>query len=690
MMEPSRGNPDIRLEDEHEHDQLPSVESYKASAGYRGSSGSPKPDPSGSQAAFDYENSPSRSNTLDDLEQPDSPHDQLPDAEEYKTSNAPTSSAVGHHNGRFWKIVAGSCFGALLLVLILAVTISLSKQEDNLWWLKYSDRYAAIENYLVGAGISEAADLNREASPQHMAAKWIANKDGMKMSVPDHLTEPTVDLAFVERYVLAVFYFATGGPEWTYQLNFLTDNHVCTWYEAFTLETNDDVNLDGDYVTLGIHGCKLVDDKLVPFTMFLPNNNLSGALPEEMKFMDRLEILNLQFNKDLGGTLPSTLGKMAQLRHIGFQWCNFGGTIPSWIGELAGLKYLGLGNNQFTGEVPKEIASLTDLELLGLDDNDLSANIELFSGLKAIKSLYLEDNQITGTLSDALFVEWPKLQELDLSNNQLTGPLPDNFFNHANDLRVVDLSKNAFSGMLPVPGWENEQLEFLALDENKLDGKIPSEMVRLKQLAHLDLFQNSFGSTIPESLGRLTRLEYLFLGNNPFESGPIPSFLMDLTNLRDLSLKNCHLDGTIPDFIRYLTNLQFLDFHYNQLTGTIPSQIGELVGLKHLLLKYNNLSGSIPIEMKNLSNLDVLLLEQNDLVGNAEPICKMIPNLSIQHFVSDCKSEVDCSCCDLCCDDDDKICNAGEWDGSIDPIWEFGFRRERYSYDMGAYVVVVP
>ena len=125
---------------------------------------------------------------------------------------------------------------------------------------------------------------------------------------------------------------------------------------------------------------------------------------------------------------------------------------------------------------------------------------------------------------------------------------------------------------------------------------------------------------------------------------------------------------------------------FNDLTGSIPSQIGELVDLQHLLLKSNKLSGSIPTEMNNLSNLEVLLLEQNELVGNAdESICNRSPqNLSkMKVFVSDCKSEVQCSCCDLCCSDEDTICNAGEWDGGIDPVWEYGFRRGRYSYDMG-------
>lgn len=129
---------------------------------------------------------------------------------------------------------------------------------------------------------------------------------------------------------------------------------------------------------------------------------------------------------------------------------------------------------------------------------------------------------------------------------------------------------------------------------------------------------------------------------------------------------------------------------YNELLGTIPTQLGELTELKHLLLKYNQLTGTIPSELKNLNQLDILLLEQNNLEGTAEAIC-MSPQYSIQHFVSDCKTGIQCTCCHECCSGpDDRTCNAGDWDGSIDPIWEYGFRRVRYSYNMGSHVMVVP
>lgn len=128
---------------------------------------------------------------------------------------------------------------------------------------------------------------------------------------------------------------------------------------------------------------------------------------------------------------------------------------------------------------------------------------------------------------------------------------------------------------------------------------------------------------------------------------------------------------------------------HNQLTGTIPNVLGELTSLKHLLLKSNRLTGSMPDAFGILSNLNVLLLEQNRLIGDFNAICNSV-GFELQSFVSDCKSEVKCSCCDLCCSDDDTTCNAGDWDGNIDPIWEYGFRRGRYSYDMGSHVLIVP
>jgi LRR receptor-like serine/threonine-protein kinase FLS2 len=193
------------------------------------------------------------------------------------------------------------------------------------------------------------------------------------------------------------------------------------------------------------------------------------------------------------------------------------------------------------------------------DDNMLSANIELFHALRAIKSLCLEGNQFTGTISEALMEAWPDLEELDLGKNELTKTLPDHFFNHFNNLRVVDLHRNKFDGALPNSIIENNDLEFLGLHNNRFDKKVPEELKNFKALKHLDLSWNGFISTLPEALGEMTQLNYLFVGNNAFESGTMPGFFIEFTNLHELSFKNAWLTGEIPEFIHYLSKLEVLD-----------------------------------------------------------------------------------------------------------------------------------
>lgn len=249
--------------EENVHDQLPSVEDYKASAGFR-RAGAFKPDPSGSQPKNEYKtqipDTAILGSTADlaDLGNQSS----LPHVDEYKHFHRDRS----RHG--FWKICGICSFLTLLLVTVLSIALP---RDNFTWWLKDSDRYFSIQQYLINSGISNSSDLFEANSPQHIAAKWIANKDGLQLPVPTSSSTTAAHVTFVERYVLAVFYYATGGPEWTHQLNFLNDNHVCTWSEPFFTESEDsalDVN-NGDYATLGVHGCKLVGEDLVPMSIFL-------------------------------------------------------------------------------------------------------------------------------------------------------------------------------------------------------------------------------------------------------------------------------------------------------------------------------------------------------------------------------------------------------------------------------------
>jgi hypothetical protein len=144
----------------------------------------------------------------------------------------------------------------------------------------------------------------------------------------------------------------------------------------------------------------------------------------------------------------------------------------------------------------------------------------------------------------------------------------------------------------------------------------------------------------------------------------------------------------------------------NELTNEIPSGFGQLTDLRHLILKQNLLTGQIPSAFGSMTSLQVLLMEQNQFQGNAAPICAATL-FKVGTFVADCGKEsgnstagnstagdgfpagdlasgkITCSCCSMCCDAGDVECNNWDWKGNLDPIWEYGYRRRRYSYDLG-------
>ncbi|KAI3760578.1 hypothetical protein L1987_50975 [Smallanthus sonchifolius] len=99
-------------------------------------------------------------------------------------------------------------------------------------------------------------------------------------------------------------------------------------------------------------------------------------------------------------------------------------------------------------------------------------------------------------------------------------------------------------------------------------------------------------------------------------SGPVPSFLSQLTNLDFLDLSFNDLTGSIPPELATLPKLSGLRLDRNKLTGVIPESFGMSTGnLQYLYLSHNQLTGDLPRSLGYL-NFTWIDFSRNQLTGD--------------------------------------------------------------------------
>jgi hypothetical protein len=154
-------------------------------------------------------------------------HEKLPSADEYKSNMQ--SKSVTSNKLRYQKIAA-----VILVVTSLAcsvIFVATSSIEKTM-----SPRFEEVAQFLHKNNVSNLVYLNDPKSPQHKAARFIADGDAYKME----LTEDNIN-RFAERYILAVIFYGADGQNWMRRLNFLSAEDHCTWWQKDTSNVGRDI-----------------------------------------------------------------------------------------------------------------------------------------------------------------------------------------------------------------------------------------------------------------------------------------------------------------------------------------------------------------------------------------------------------------------------------------------------------------
>lgn len=252
-----------------------------------------------------------------------------------------------------------------------------------------------------------------------------------------------------ERDALIAFYHATNGDNWTRNDNWCSDKPVSEWYG---------INCLGDFVT----------------DITLTNNNLNGILPDEIGELTNLQSLFLPaYGGDLTpnnirGKIPNSIGNLKKLRNLNLLQNMITGTLPEnmkYLSKIESLELAGridfntgafLPYDYISGEIPEWIGDLTNLRNIDLSNNHLSGSIpNSISKLTNLVSLQLNANQLSGVIPNELY-KLEKLEHLMLTGNKLSGSLPSDFS------KLLDI----------------ESLKTAYIGANCLTGKIPDEIVQ--------------------------------------------------------------------------------------------------------------------------------------------------------------------------------------------------------------------
>ena len=218
--------------------------------------------------------------------------------------------------------------------------------------------------------------------------------------------DPDSEYFAIDFFFLGIFFFDTGGPdEWSRNDGWMTGAPICTWHG---------IGCDGGGVVEAVR---------------LPNNTMSGKLPENNDVFEQLRVIDLQHNS-LGGsnTLPSSWGTYENLEELYLGYNGLSGDFPViWSQNMDSLRIFDLQGNSLekgVGNIRAEAALGKSYEVVRVGGNILSNDLLGSPWSSNLRVLDLSSSRSGAETSNwvlpddfGIALPWPNITEIYLHDN---------------------------------------------------------------------------------------------------------------------------------------------------------------------------------------------------------------------------------------------------------------------------------
>jgi Leucine-rich repeat (LRR) protein len=247
-------------------------------------------------------------------------------------------------------------------------------------------------------------------------------------------------------------------------------------------------------------------------------------------------------------------------------------------------------------------AGQSDLNL-GRDDTSAQASQKLLSDLYSATGGSKWNDSSNWVQSGTQICRWKGIQ--CYSDNDATQTSDDRRGGH---VRSIDLSNNRLQGTVPASIFELPYLESFNVENNPdldIDLQGLSKAQFLKELTI-----SKTGVTSLANMATAQSLETFSLQDLKL-TGPMPTVLFSLYNLKSLHANYNSFTGPLPAEVGQLTKLEELTVYDSDLTGQLPDTLGRLTLLKILTLTDNAFGGTLPLQaLEQMTNLQTLSIQR--------------------------------------------------------------------------------